>query len=561
MRNGMPTADEVLAEWNRVGHNKAAAARNLRCSPDTVRRRLLEAGVEGTPFAEPANYIKLNAQNKELPHKGEVKRYIITTAQNNTAVHKGFWQNLVGYSKWLDAELMVCGITYKEDRWRKMSSWVMKNPEITHEERLTAVWSPEVRPYLTNVDFSGEDEIDFGTWGLAPGLYLNGELNISPTAARPTRGWEGYNGANSGIIPHTKFEMKSVPTSADERPKFLYTTGACTVPHYIPRRAGQLAKHHHVLGALIVEVDETGTWWVRQLNGASGNGAFEDVARCKGNHGVLRVEGGKVVEKNKTLAGVTFGDLHAVEADEDALLCAFGETTDDFFDYSIMDATAPKTVFLHDVLSFRSQSHHDKKSWMKQSKKHKDKEDLVWDEAVETAEVINSVMRDGTKIVVVSSNHDRHGEQWMDDKKNADDLDNGRIWLMARLAYLDAIDEDMPFMFHEWILREAGVDPSVHFLERDESYTLFGSIECGLHGDDGPNGSRGTTGSLTKIGRKVNKGHDHTAAIMDGVYSAGACARRFSYMSGPSGHSVSHIFIYSTGKRAIVTQSNGWWRA
>ena len=117
-------------------------------------------------------------------------------------------------------------------------------------------------------------------------------------------------------------------------------------------------------------------------------------------------------------------------------------------------------------------------------------------------------------------------------------------------------------MFHEWILREAGVDSSVHFLERDESYTLFGSIECGLHGDDGPNGSRGTTGSLTKIGRKVNKGHDHTAAIMDGVYSAGACARRFSYMSGPSGLPYLHLQHRETsdhhaGQRLVACIAKG----
>jgi hypothetical protein len=80
-----------------------------------------------------------------------------------------------------------------------------------------------------------------------------------------------------------------------------------------------------------------------------------------------------------------------------------------------------------------------------------------------------------------------------------------------------------------------------------------GGIECGLHGDLGPNGARGSTGVFRKLGRPTNKGHDHVAAINWPVFSAGACSLDFPYMMGPNAHSVSHIINFVNGARQIVT--------
>src|ERR1700679_4212183 len=42
-------------------------------------------------------------------------RYILTSAQNNTKVHEGFWQNLVAYAHYVDAEIIVGGFVYNKD--------------------------------------------------------------------------------------------------------------------------------------------------------------------------------------------------------------------------------------------------------------------------------------------------------------------------------------------------------------------------------------------------------------------------------------------------------------
>ena len=117
----------------------------------------------------------------------------------------------------------------------------------------------------------------------------------------------------------------------------------------------------------------------------------------------------------------------------------------------------------------------------------------------------------------------------------------------------------------ETLVRE-GYDSKDIFLGIDDGWVICddgsGGIECSMHGDLGPNGSRGTPLGLSKMGRRANTGHTHSAAIIDGLYVAG-CMSRLSqdWNLGPSSWSHSHIVTYPNGKRTIVTMFNGKWRA
>jgi hypothetical protein len=59
--------------------------------------------------------------------------------------------------------------------------------------------------------------------------------------------------------------MKSVASVKSDPTKFNWTTGTVTLRNYIQKKAGQKAEFHHCYGALLVEVDSTGAWGVRQL--------------------------------------------------------------------------------------------------------------------------------------------------------------------------------------------------------------------------------------------------------------------------------------------------------
>ena len=49
---------------------------------------------------------------RPLPNEGEVKRYIVTSAQNATAVHPALWQNLMVLAMHYRAEMMVSRFRY-----------------------------------------------------------------------------------------------------------------------------------------------------------------------------------------------------------------------------------------------------------------------------------------------------------------------------------------------------------------------------------------------------------------------------------------------------------------
>jgi hypothetical protein len=115
-----------------------------------------------------------------------------------------------------------------------------------------------------------------------------------------------------------------------------------------------------------------------------------------------------------------------------------------------------------------------------------------------------------------------------------------------------------PFAF--WA--ERNIDPKCQtkFLGRDESFVVNG-IELSLHGDLGPNGSRGSAVNLNKIGIRSIIGHTHAPCIEKGVVQVGTSSYlRLEYTSGPSSWLQTHGLVYQNGKRALVNVIEGEWR-
>lgn len=459
-----------------------------------------------------------------LPPKGETAYYLVTVAQNNTPVHPAFWRNLLAYRDYLDAELMAARCTYDKNRFRTARS--VKSGQRASDG--DAAWyDPKVRPYIC-------DEGDRGRHQLAPGLLFCAEMNILPTKVRPLSGLETYSGAASGIFPHTKMALESVPTGNGERTKFNYTTGACTQRNYVQKTAGQKAEFHHCYGALVIEVASDGRWWVRQLN-ADESGTFYDLT--------VRVKNGVVTEGHRVQT-ISWGDVHATEIDPDVEDMNWGED-------GILDCLQPRHQFLHDLFSFANGAgHHERGKFSTRLKKHVRGESVERDIQV-TARFLDRAKRPFCETVVVKSNHDVHPERWLDEADFREDLTNAEVFLEAQLARVRAIKTEEPWAFLPWAMDRAGVT-GVRFLGVNDSLVIRG-VEYAWHGHLGPNGARGSTANLLKTCRKGTKGHDHQATIRDGLYSGGVCQLDMDYAQGPSSWSVSHVVQYDNGKRAIVT--------
>ena len=542
---------EVLLEaYSRLAGNITATAKELGCDRQTVRNCLAMYGADKKPVT--GGTVKPLKHNVlPLPDKGKVKRYLLSSAQNNTKVFMPFWRNLLAYKEWLgDCDIMVARFSYNKNKYLNPKS---QKPGTIKPDDADNLWFDEnINPYIC-------DEPDtHGTcrWQLAPDLFWCSEMNILPTAVNPLSDLKTYTGTDSSIFPHTKVAMQPVPTllcSQTPYVKHLYTTGTVTGRNYIKKKAGLKAEFHHTFACLLVEVNDEGSWWCRQVI-ADHKGDFYDLPGGE----IVKVSGEEVT-KGHTLEAINWGDVHVNDMPQDRLERYWGEHN------SVIDILKPRYQFFHDTLSFRSRTHHEMRSFSLMLAKHVSGQELVEEELKKTISFLARSERQGTLSVVVKSNHDEHGSVWLDTADYKADLPNVEVFLEAQLDRVRAIKRGdlKDWTFLEWAARKYGAPETIRFLKSRESFIICGKyghpIECSLHGDKGPNGARGSTANLSTLGCKTNKGHDHSATIKEGVYSAGTCAEDQGYNedNGATTWSVSHIGTYKNGKRAILTERDG----
>ena len=467
-------------------------------------------------------------------------RFVFTSAQNNTLVHENFLAALLNFCQHNDAELIVSRFTYNKSGFQNKTK-ESGDKELWYDERLTEYF----------VDHSVE---------VADDLIFCGELDILPTAGQPLSGFENYTQGNSGIIPHAKVNMLSLPRLKGENPRFLYTTGAITLRNYIQRKAGQKADFHHVFGALYVEIDEQGRWFARQLI-ADNSGSFYDLTTHYTHEGV---HGGHNV------MAINYGDIHIEKIDPEVFQGTWGG------DGSLSSVLMPTYQFIHDLTDFTARNHHNIKDPYFLAEQYWNGEGDVEDGLRKSALFLEEINKYGY-VVVVESNHDQAYQRWLKEADIRTDPANAEFFHRSNAKIHAAIREGLSpadFSVYEWALREKAPLKNVIFLREDDSFVIcndakaeelgrtIGGIECGIHGHRGPNGARGNSKQFKQIGRKVNLGHSHSAAIIDGVYVAGVSGRLdMDYNKGPSTWSHSHIVTYENGKRTIITMKDGKWRA
>ncbi len=466
-----------------------------------------------------------NPESKRQTLNG--KRFVFTSAQNNTHLNTKFWSSLKHFCKHKGAQLYVSRFTYNKSGFQN----AVKDSE--------GLWyDPAIEAHV--LDSSAQ---------VAGGLVFSGELDILPTAQDPLSGFDSYAGYNSAIIPHAKVAMKSLPRLKGELPRFLYTTGTVTQRNYIQRKAGQKAEFHHVYGALYVEVDKNGYWFARQLI-ADNNGVFYDLTEKFTPEGV----------KSGGVEAVTWGDIHIEKSDPAVAAASWGMAN------SILYALKPKFQFVHDLTDFTARNHHEIANPYSMAKKHVNREEKVTAGLQQSADFLEIISRIG-KVIVVESNHHEAFERWLRTADGHRDPANAEFWHLANAQIFKSINaHDEDFDVYEWALKKYRSLKNVQFLKSDESYILCGvgksanGIECGIHGHRGINGARGQNSAFRSIGKRVNVGHTHSAAILDGVYCAGVSGKLdMGYNVGLSSWSNSHIITYENGKRAIITIKNGRW--
>jgi hypothetical protein len=451
------------------------------------------------------------------------KRFVITSAQNNTFIVKPFLKSLEVYAKTNQSELLISTFTYNKNGYQKI------------EKDSEGVWYDKaVQPYIKN-----------DSCILADGLLFCGELNILPTAVDPLSGLHNYCNTSSGIIPHAKLRAKSMPVGKGNDPRLLYTTGAVTQRNYIQQKAGQKAEHHHSMSALSVEISDRGQWFVRQLCYDKKLEGFYDLDMFYSANGVKHMS---------EVEAITFGDIHSAKLSKMVADVTWRSKT------CIMNTLKPKYAFCHDVHDQQARNHHNIKDPHFLFAMHVNGTESVVDEVKLTCSVINEIKRPWCKTVIVESNHDLALEKWLKEQDYRRDPVNAIFFLEMQLAkYQSIIQKDKTFSIFEHACKLNGIE-DVEFLRQDQEYWVAG-VNNGNHSHLGNNGGRGSVKAYVDRGTKENIGHGHGFEIWDGVWRSGVSGDLdMGYNVGGSSWNHTHILTYSNGKRCGITIKNGEWR-
>lgn len=536
--------DEFLETYHRLGGNVSAVAREMSLSRSGARHYVRKLGLTPGSIDKPLPKVEADAAaSVPLPARGKVKRFLLSCAQNNndpweSNVWAPFWENLMALREHDAADLRIARFTYNHETYQGSRKPGDEKP-VDKRPRFAV----EIEPYVC------DERIE-----IAPGLVWCGDLQILPTAVNPLSSLDNFTGPASTIVPHAKMRMESVPAQKRQHAKLMYTTGTVTKRDYIKAKAGQKADFHHVYGALLVEVDSEGNWFVRQLN-ADQDGTIYDLDR--------KVEGG-VVTTGHRVEAINWGDMHTRHLDRDVARLGWGQYG--MLEGTMVEALRPRVHVVHDLLDFYARNHHDVKDPHAMFRRFARGQEVVEDEIKEAAGLLTELadLPDAPEVVVVDSNHDDMFRRWLRDGDYRVDHANALFFLEMQLELYRAIDRnDREFHLVEHAMRRAGAPTDVKFLRVDDSYTLAdGRIEAGMHGHLGPNGARGTPKNIAKVNTRANTGHTHSARIVDGVYVAGTSSKLdLDYTSGPSSWSHSHVVTYPNGKRTIITMWGGKWRA
>ena len=469
------------------------------------------------------------------------RSFIFSGAQNDTPVDKPFWNNLKVYADEIGADIIVGPWTY-ETNW-----WDENNPA-------SRQYDPEIVPYLC-----------FGQMEIGNQFIFAGEMNTLPTASRPISDLTTYSRGRWAVFPHAKLQLISVPAINPYEQAFqIMTTGAVTRPRVIPRKAGIKSIFHHVLGATIVEFDDDGLFFCRQII-ADDDGNFQDLD--------VKVEQGRVLY-GQNVQAMTAADIHIAKLDRINAINTFGydpKTRQYSGDgSSIVETLRPKNLILHDLHDHESRNHHNANDVSHNYEMAIRGRESVLDELQRAADFLEKMDKE-TRVIVVESNHDLALERYIREGRYRGDGINFRLGLRLDAAYHDyrakvaeALDADKTppnFSMVEFAVR--------HVIKSKLSNTswvydggscLINDVQIGNHGFRGANGAKGTVTGFARLGQKITIGDKHTPAILDGVYVAGVMQLQHGYNKGLSGWAVSHVVQYENGARAIITMQQGRWR-
>jgi len=437
-----------------------------------------------------------------------MRTFIVTGAQKEAGVHRGFRRSLEHYAQMHDAQILVLPMPAHRKPYEEEG-------ELSHELYDFKVLTT---PFALNKKIRTSD------------------YQVLPQQIDPVTGLARFTQSDvSTIFSSPKQRLKVVANSNVSLPKVLLTTGAITEPLYQNNRIGRIARSDHVLGAVVVETEDDRHYHFRHIR-ANSRGSFVDLG--------IRYDADRT--RPAVLEALVLGDLHPGETDP-----LVREAN-----YAMIREYDPRRVLIHDSFNGSSVNPHEAKMHARRAMVQRGPAPTLEEELDLVHGEIESLARASREIVAVKSNHDEFLDRYLEDGRFMQDPQNA--YLAAKL-FVAKVDGDDPLV--AGLALSGQLPENVRFLKRDEDYKVRG-WQLGSHGDRGPNGGKGSIRSKETAEGKSITGHTHTPEILrDTVVVGTSTYLRLPYTVGPSSWMNTNALLYDTGTAQLVNIIEGSWRA
>jgi hypothetical protein len=503
---------------------KAAIA--LAGTPDQIARQSINASLKlsaATAMADGAfDAVKANKKAKGLR---SVKRWVITSAQNNSQIHQGFVDSIRTFCDHVKAQPIAIMARYKNP-----------NSHSSSKEEEGLYWDHALDGWYLDKDVS-----------LGPNLMISGGTKIPATSVNPLGGLHLTGRNKSMIVGHGQLQMRLVATPHAVIPKMLHSTGSCTLPNYGRSATAQKAESNHNIAALYVEM-RGDSFYVFQLE-ADIEGHFYFLDKHFTPSGFT--EGHRPV-------GYVIGDEHEVHMTDADRKYLWGKN-------GPIETLNPEALVRHDVDDFYVRNHHHKDDLMLSMLKQKEGHCCVEAGLKRTAKYLNSTS-EGRISYVVDSNHPNAFGKWLNRFKPLQDIQNADFY--ARYMGSKANDaanwaeDDFTHFMTTFLPDGERTTDNIIFLTRNDQI-LLGGADVTHHGDKVPNGSRGSPNAFARSFNKTTTGHSHSPFIQQGAWGVGVHAMEMTkqYAVGIGSWMKMDVIHYADGGRCMITNINGKWRA
>jgi hypothetical protein len=440
-------------------------------------------------------------------------RFVITTAVTGCQVDKKFLASIENYCKKNKAQLLVltCSDTSK-------------------------------RGGVGTVDKLVSDNIVPGELYLNDNLFIS-SLKMSAKQIDPSRSVSRIAKSAGTVVYGSPKQMLKVNATAQGKfPSLTIGTGAVTVSSYdtdkyMSERTSYLADLDHVVGALVVEIQDNTTFHQRHIQ-ATRKGSFIDLDTQYNPDGTT---------SKVTGSALVLGDWHSGETDPTAAKAW----------HELATLIKPKYLFLHDVFNGSSISHHESRNKIVRAKKAELNDLSLEKEIKGLVTDLDMLSKWAEKVIIVGSNHDDWVSRYIKDGRFLEDPQNTRLGFQLGLAMMDN-KNPLKYATHELYGCKAN---NVKWLDVNDSF-IFGGRELGDHGHLGPNGSRGSLASLEKSLGGCVIGHSHTPGILRNSIQVGTTSYlQVAYNQGPSGWLHASAIVHNNGCFQLIISINGDWRS